>query len=198
MKKFFKTMTALALTVAVLAGNSIPALAANQEVQTSGTETATVELTLNVKSAYCVSLPATIELEYAVVEVPEGEILWNGATQITGRAELYQCKIEIGVAGKIPSGIISVAPVLPCELTNEDDNVVPLNALDSSESLGNTYPQYISDWTKDEIGTCDFDGATLTNCVYEKRYLSIGTLANVIQQGGSYTGSLVFNFSMIQ
>lgn len=198
-KKILNTMLALTVAIATVAGSTMPAMAAEQEVTGTGTDTQTqdVEVTADIQSVYSVSLPATIELNYGVVESR------NGST-IDG----YWSNIKYGVAGKIAADeVVNVVPQYPCTLTLMDSDGNPtettIAVYDSRSAVnGWTYNednyQCKTAWNKSEIGSCDYDGVSLSNCAYsyccEGHYIGINS--GRIEKYGNYAGNLTFQFSI--
>lgn len=190
MKRIFKSMMCFVLSILMLTGSSVIAFASNQEIQGSTDSSQAVEVTANIKSMYSVSLPASIDLAYEVL----ADIYIGEADEITTEAEGYFGKIIFGCAGKISSNeYVFITPSFPCTMTStSSDATVALQKI-----LPSTKAEPKTQWNSTEIGTCSFDGVTLTNCQYAYNDgLQIGFLLSQLTAYESYKGNLTFNFGV--
>ena len=183
-----KILMALAVCVSLLAGNSVTAYASTQEVQGTDTQTKDIKVTADIQSVYSVSLPASIELSY-------GEATDSSGNKVAG----YWYNLKYGVAGKISSfEEVFVNVECPCVLTNtETGDTISISELDNYEQL--TTSGCKNYWSSTEIGSCEFDGTTLTNCEYSyccENGHAIGIKEADITVYGSYEGNLTFQFGI--
>lgn len=193
-RKSFKSLLATAVAVCTLVGNVCPAMAAEtQEVSGSGAQSKDVKVTAEINSVYSVSLPATIDLEYSVLE--------NRSFQdVAG----YWYRLKYGVAGRISSSEkVYVEPVYPCEISivGDDGQIqATLNVTDfthSDECYGGGNCK--TEWTSSEVGSCTYNGTTISDCVYSNCCNDghwIGVKAADVTEYGSYEGNLTFNFGI--
>lgn len=195
-RKSFKSLLATAVVVCTLVGNVCPAMAAEtQEVSGSGAQSKDVKVTAEIQSVYSVSLPAVLELT-------EGKMTFNGWTDAPG----YYCQMKYGVAGKISSDEkVYVRPQYPIEMHIIKNGQIQatIKADEISGNYGN-YPNGHNgtckkEWSSSEIGSCDYDGTTISNCDYafccsEGHW--IGIKAEDVSEYGSYEGNLTFNFGI--
>lgn len=162
----------------------------NNEYQGSTNDSQAVQINCALSSIYSVSLPAQIELGYDILS---NVYVGSDATDITVSAEGYFGIIKYGACGKIgPSECVYIEPQFPCTLSGASGSTVTLKKiLDSNK----TEPQ--TEWNSDNIGSCDFDGTTLTNCNYTYNDgLQVGFLLTDILVNENYSGNLVFNFGI--
>ena len=186
---YIKTILSFALILAMLTNTSIVALANTQEIQGSEDKSQTVEVIAEVKSVYSVSLPANIELTYSELSnVYMDNELHNDAV------EGYWGTIVYGCAGKISSTeYVYIEPVFPCTLTGETsgETITLKKVLPSSKEEPKTQ------WSSTEIGSCTYDGVTLTNCQYSYcSGLQIGFKQSDITKYETYKGTLTFQFGV--
>lgn len=195
--KMTKTLLALSLAFTTMMGSAMPAFASEQLVTGTDSQTKEVEVSADIKSVYSVSLPATIKLEYGSVIIRDNPV------------DGYWANIRYGVAGKIASNeVVNIVPQFPCTLTLMDENGNPTettisvyHAQDSNNGGHGVYDrdkQCRTSWNKAEIGSCDYDGVSLTNCVYS--YCCDGHFIGInqdrVEKYGDYQGNLTFNFSI--
>ena len=202
-KKILKNIMAMAIVAATFVGSVSPAMAAEgtQEVTGSDTQQKQVEISADVKSVYSVSLPATITLTYGTVE----KLSLVGSGKENDSCDGYWATIKYGVAGKISSNEkVNVVPQFPCTMTLLDDEGQPtsttvqmLNVLRYDSSLDKVVCNKTA-WSKSDIGSCDYDGITISNCNYA--YCcdghNIGIRASDIEKSGTYEGNLTFEISI--
>lgn len=188
-KKILKNIMAMAIVAATFVGSVSPAMAAEgtQEVTGSDTQQRNVAVTADIKSVYSVSLPATITLTYGTVEVGS----------IGDRADGYWAKIKYGVAGKIAANErVNVVPQLPCTMTLMDDEGQPTSTTISIKNASTL--DHKTSWSKSEIGSCDYDGTTISNCNYAYccNGHNIGVGMGNVSKYGTYEGNLTFEISI--
>lgn len=203
-KRSIKTLLTTALAVCTIMTSTLPAMAADVEVTGNGeSKSQTVEISAEVNSLYSVTLPAVIELtrQDAVATNP------NDASD-TGTKDGFWCDFKIGAAGKLLSNHTLTTRMQDCTMTDENTgNTFQLKVffykpLDGfvSDVLSGFYT-YGGDplsptWTNTEIGSCDYDGTSLTNCEYNYKNFWIGVPEEELTASGTYTGSMVVNFTL--
>lgn len=188
-KNFTKTIVSLALAATMLFSSNTTAFAANNEYQGSADDSKSVEITATISSIYSVSLPAQIDLAYAEL----ADVYVGDADEISTKAEGYFGDIIFGAAGKIGANeSVFVEPQFPCVMTGTSGATVQLKKiLDSNKTEPKT------SWNKAEIGTCTYDGVSLSNCNYAyNNGLKVGFLTSDLSTFENYTGTLVFNFGI--
>ena len=180
MKKRIVRLYALALTIALLTG-AIPVQAATQEVQGNSSQTKNVPVTASITSVYSVSLPASISLVYGF-ETDDEENMVEG----------YWFRLRYGVAGKVTSAeSVYVEAVFPCTLTEAETGA----ELGISELSKNSCKE---EWGYDEVGSCSYDGSSLSNCEYAYCCATghvIGVRAAEVTNG-HFEGNLTFHFGI--
>ena len=167
---FSKLMAVLMVVFIVTAGTSTPAMASTQEIQGTTGQTKDIPVSANITSVYSVSLPASISLVYGTAE-----------DAIENTVEGYWYNLRYGAVGKLTSAeSVYVEAVLPCTLRdNVADKTVSLIGIKGNLSCRKT-------WSVSAVGTCDYDGISLTNCVYSySDYYVIGVRAEDIDVSGS-------------
>lgn len=208
MKKFVKKAIGLLAALSIMFSATTTAYANDVEIHGEGTESKsqTIEVTASIASVYAVTMPATLELNYETItkSEPDGsnEVTYNG----------YFCDIEIGAAGKILS-----TQKLKMSLENNSNimtgantgRTVQLKTLVSTYSnmygahggylfAFDAYNSVCNDlqWDVNTIGTCSYDGVTLTNCNYTYRTLTIGFHESDVSAADIYSGNIVINFGL--
>lgn len=185
MKKnsLFMAITSFALIATIMMGTVAPAMAATtQEVQgTTGQQSKDIPVTATVQSVYSVSLPASISLTYGIEEDVAGN-------QVEG----YWYDLRYGAVGKLTSTEnVFVRATLPCALNDsvsgKSVSLINAKGLITCEKV----------WSASEIGSCTYDGVSLTNCNYNySDSFAIGIKASNIATSGSYTGNLTVDFGL--
>ena len=193
-KNALKSLLATALAVCTVMGSTATCFAAEtQEVSGSTAQSKDVKVTAEIQSVYSVSLPATLELEYQTI------------SQNGNNYDGYWTKLKYGVSGKISaSEKVYVKPTYPCELSIIEDgqaqasiNVWDIAHCDNYGQTGNGVCK--TEWGSSEIGSCDYDGATISNCNYSYCCSDghwIGVKSSDITEYGSYEGNLTFQFGI--
>lgn len=197
-KKSIKTLLTTALAVCTIMTSTLPAMAADVEVTGNGeSKSQTVEVSAEVNSLYSVTLPAVIELtrQDAVV-----------SSSIEFKKSGFWHDFKIGAAGKLLSNHTLVARMEDCVIQGNEvwdqaylkvyfyDSISGGTAKKLSDFPQNSdnYPK----WTNTEIGSCDYDGTSLTNCEYNYKNFWIGVPEEELTASGAYTGSMVVNFTL--
>lgn len=204
-KKSIKTLLTTALAMYTIMTSTLPAMAADVEVtgDDSAAQSQSVEVSAEVSSLYSVTLPAVIELtrQGAVATNP------NDASD-TGAKDGFWCNFKIGAAGKLLSSHTLTTRIQDCTMTGENTgNTFQLKAffykpLDGfvSDALSRFYT-YGGDplsptWVSTEIGSCDYDGTSLTNCEYNYKSFWVGVPEDELNVADVYKGSMVVNFTL--
>lgn len=106
----------------------------------------------------------------------------------------YWGTIVYGCAGKISNNeYVYIEPVFPCTLVGEEYG----KALSLRKVLPSTKAEPKSTWSATEIGTCSYDGVSLTNCKYAYcEGLQIGFKKSDVESYDVYKGTLIFNFGI--
>lgn len=196
--KITKSLMALTLAAATMMGSTTPAFAAEMEVTGSENQSQSVGVTADIQSVYSVSLPATIKLEFGSIEDINHDIV-----------DGYWANIRYGTAGKISNNeVVNVVPQFPCTLTLMDESGNPTETtisiyhaedVQNGGHSSNVNYQCKTSWNKAEIGSCDYDGVSLSNCNYsyccEQGHL-IGIKSDKVEKYGNYEGNLTFQFSI--
>jgi hypothetical protein len=207
MRKFIKTFAALALTVAMLSGNGVAASAATQEVagdSSSMTQSKDIEVTLEITSVYSVSLPASIELSpqqvipasYTGVYYFADGVCFNSSMDVDGI--FYVAPVNYGCAGKIRSNeYIFIEPVLPVTLTGDlTGATIGLTRIYTADSSSATEPAMKTQWDSSEVGSCYYDGVSISSCNYAEESIMLGFTEENLVSYENYTGVLTFNFGL--
>ena len=180
MKKRIAKFCALTLAIALFTG-AIPVQAATQEVQGNSSQTKNVPVTASITSVYSVSLPASISLVYGF-ETDDEE----------NPVEGYWFRLRYGVAGKVTSAeSVYVEAVFPCTLTDAETGA----EMEISELSKNSCKE---EWGYDEVGSCSYDGSSLSNCEYAYCCSNghvIGIRAAEVTNG-DFEGNLTFRFGI--
>ncbi len=177
-----KKVTGLLLALALLfTEGRLSGFAANSTVTGDEPQSKEVKVTAELKSMYSVSLPATITLSYSVQKESNNK-------DVPG----YWYRLRYGTAGKVNStDTVYVRPFYPCALTGKNTGaVIYLYSLKGDCK---------TEWDSTEVGTCTYNGTSLTNCVYHFCCNSghfIGISEEDIEEYDSYEGSLIFDFGI--
>lgn len=197
--KMMKFITGLALAVSLSASaiNPMAVMAAeNQETQVlDGTsDTKDIPVTVNVKSVYMVSLPASLDLEYGSRQDIMGYTHYG-----------YYTNIKYGAAGKIASKYEVYIKEISCDLTGETtgEHII-------AEHKAGIHGRLLSDlsyrWVSAErenspywiLGGCDYNGVSISNPEYD--YCCdghcFGVDENDIPALDDYAGNLVVEFGL--
>ena len=188
MKRIKRAALAMVMLITLMAVNSDMVLAA-QEIQGSDATSQAVEVTAEVKSMYSVSMPASIELTFSEISrVYIDGIYTSSAT------EGYWGTIVYGCAGKISNNeYVYIEPVFPCTLVGMEYG----KAIALRKILPSSKEEPKSTWSAEEIGTCNYDGVSLTNCKYAYcKGLQIGFKKSDVVSYDVYKGTLIFNFGI--
>lgn len=193
MRSFLKStaifMIAVAMVVTGSTFKTTTAFAANTEVQGTTDDSESVEVTANITSVYSISLPASINLSYG-----NKTNIYVGGGSLLSAAEGYFGVITFGCAGKISAQEhVYIEPVFPCTMTG----VTSGSTLALKKVLNSARTEPKTQWTSSEIGTCTYNGISLTNCVYAYNDgLTIGFLLSDVSSYETYTSNLLFNFGI--
>lgn len=219
--KIAKNLLAMAVAVATLAGSAMPAMAADVELQGDDqtAKSQSIEVSTGyISSVYCVSVPATLDLEYRVITNADGDDIRTNKG--------YFCDLTVGAAGKI-------LDVQKLKMTLIDEPLVPgdnsgvwtshivgktsgksivLNVVTAGNKNDAVFDSCSSDnltdfsrfntffnsleWDKNTIGTCDYDGTTLSNCVYTTKTITIGFDEKNIPIADEYAGTVTISFEI--
>lgn len=188
MKRMKTTALAAVMAVTLLVAKGSMVFAA-QEIQGSDAKSQAVEVTADVKSMYSVSMPASIELTFSEISK-----VYIDGTYTSSAVEGYWGTIVYGCAGKISNNeYVYIEPVFPCTLVGEEYG----KALSLRKVLPSTKAEPKSTWSATEIGTCSYDGVSLTNCKYAYcEGLQIGFKKSDVESYDVYKGTLIFNFGI--
>ena len=216
-RKIVNGLLAIAVAISTLAGSVMPAMAAEVELQgdSSTTKTQSVEVSATLTSVYCVSLPATLNLEYRTVTNSNGDDTRTNSG--------YFCDLTIGAAGKLISTQTLRASFLQQEVdgkwtnciygqsTNQriemqvvtpghsDSEVFDSTSSDNFASFErfNSYFNKNQKWNSTEIGSCDYEGSVLSNCDFTERTFVIGFDESSIPEADEYVGNITVNFEVV-
>lgn len=215
--KIAKNLLAMAVAVATLAGSAMPAMAADVELQGDDqtAKSQSIEVSTGyISSVYCVSVPATLDLEYRVITNADGDDIRTNKG--------YFCDLTVGAAGKILNNQKLVAELLHTQDSNghwttvidgkNTGKSIELGVVTAGNSDTEVFDSCSGDnftnfsrfneffnslqWTSDAIGTCDYDGTTLSNCMYTTKTITIGFDENDIPVADEYTGNITINFEI--
>ena len=102
------------------------------------------------------------------MEIEIGKQTVGGIENVPG----YYCKLRYGVAGKISSNEkVYIKPNYPFEMYIIEDNqtkaTIEINDLVNYKDYSTGHNGSCkTQWTSTEIGSCDYDGRTVSNCEY--------------------------------
>ncbi len=178
-----KYLLCAALAGAVLVNSAVLPAAAAEDVTVTGTteQTKDIEMQANIQSVYSVTLPATISLSFGTAENESGEEK-NG----------YFATIKYGCAGLISSTEdVYIEPQFPAVLTGATTGAT----INITEYAG--VEEIQKEWDYLNIGTCDYDGSSLSNCVYSCcEEHKIGVALEDVSAYELYEGTLTFKFGI--
>ena len=204
--RMFKTALGLTVALSTLASSAMPALAADVELQgdDSSAKSQSVEVSADISSLYAVTLPAMIEL------TRQTATLTDENTNTTYEKDGFWYKFQIGAAGKLLSNQKLVSRMNNCTITGKNTgNTVELKAyffrfisgyeetLDNLEDFNNYNGSPLSPtWTSTEIGSCNYNGTSLTDCSYVYKDFWVGIPEDELSKADIYEGTITVNFAL--